>query len=176
MGTMCKTLHINEVIKFYELKPGVAYQKGDYRKDGRRDFIRRLVAIPPEDSHGLQNSPGGSDQYIRMSEKASSMVEVVDDAELLTLEEEFVNCAFVDADEIISVGADGEVTNWGRTRIIVAIEWSDETDAYEALTHLANEDGTRKGEGQHLVPAHYIIGEGLRQMIGWHNADMDVDL
>jgi len=48
-----------------------------------------------------------------MSEKASSMVEVVDDAELLTLEEEFVNCAFVDADEIISVGADGEVTNWG---------------------------------------------------------------
>ena len=112
----------------------------------------------------------------RMSEKASSMVEVVDDAELLTLEEEFVNCAFVDADEIISVGADGEVTNWGRTRIIVAIEWSDETDAYEALTHLANEDGTRKGEGQHLVPAHYIIGEGLRQMIGWHNADMDVDL
>ena len=36
MGTMWKTIHIiNEDIKFYELKPGVAYQKGDYRKDGR---------------------------------------------------------------------------------------------------------------------------------------------
>ena len=63
MGTMWSTLRINEDIKFYELKPGVAYQRGNYRKDGRRDFIRRLVAIPPQSSHGLQDSPGGSDQF-----------------------------------------------------------------------------------------------------------------
>ena len=166
MGTMWKTLHINEVIKFYELKTCNARNRKEYATP-ERPYLGNVYRFD------LPTLGVKSDLRVGIETR---MVEVVDDAELLTLEEEFVNCAFVDADEIISVGADGEVTNWGRTRIIVAIEWSDETDAYEALTHLANEDGTRKGEGQHLVPAHYIIGEGLRQMIGWHNADMDVDL
>jgi len=112
---------------------------------------------------------GEIEEHVRL--KTESLVEVVDDGELLALEGEFVGEVFFDD------GLDANNVKEGpeETRVVVAVLYDSVREKWQVLSHVVNRDGTPKPPTAQKRAEYYIIGDYLRQMIQMHNDNLAND-
>ena len=96
--------------------------------------------------------------------KSENLVEMEDNAELVAHRIEFIDQVFFD-------DGDGD-GNGEETRIIVDVQWDRVRESWQAVTRVVNRDGSLKPPGSRPKEEHYLIGNGLRQMIEWHEENL----
>ena len=100
--------------------------------------------------------------------KTESLVEKVDDDELLELESEFVGETFFDD----GLNANNVKECPEETRVVVAVEYDPPTEKWQVLSHVVNRDGSAKPPTAQKRAEYYIIGDNLRQMIEMHDDNL----
>jgi|TARA_B110000914_G_C15515950_1_gene473571 uncharacterized protein (DUF2164 family) len=109
---------------------------------------------------------GKLDEYFE--KKSNSLIDLIDDVELLQFEAEFKGKVFFD--DGVNDGADANDRE--ETRVIVAIEYSQVTKQWQARSHIVNRNGTAKEHGASKKEQWYIIGDYLRQTIQMHQDNL----